>query len=64
MKEIREFLGDARDATTIKYDDYVRFRAHLEGRGCKPATIRRSVNTLIAVFNRAVKSRVLATHQL
>lgn len=64
VREIREFLGAARDATTIKYDDYVRFRAHLEKRGCKPATIRRAVNTLIAIFNRAVKSRVLAMHQL
>ena len=64
VKEIREFLGAARDAASVKYDDYVKFRAHLEKRGCKPATIRRCVNTLIAVFNRAVKSRVLASHQL
>lgn len=64
VKEIKEFLGEARDAATVKYEDYVTFRAHLEKRGCKPATIRRYVNTLIAVFNRAVKSRVLSAHQL
>ena len=64
VKEIREVLGETRDATTIRYDDYLRFRAHLEQRKCKPATIRRYVNTLIAIFNRAVKSRVLSSHQL
>jgi site-specific recombinase XerD len=64
VKEIREFLGAERDATTVKYDDYTRFRAHLEKRGCAPATIRRYVNTLMAIFNRAVKTRFLSAHQL
>ncbi|MEK6371259.1 MAG: tyrosine-type recombinase/integrase [Acidobacteriota bacterium] len=64
VKQIREFLGEGRDATTVKYDDFTRFCAHLEKRGCRPATIRRYANTLIAVFNRAVKARVLTAHQL
>jgi integrase len=64
VKEIQTFLGPKRDAATVDYDDYVRFKARLAKRGCSKATIRRVVNTLIAIFNRAVKERLIKGHHL
>lgn len=64
IKEIETFLGADRDALTVDYDDYVQFRAHLAERRCSKATIRRVVNTLIAIFNRAVKERLIKGHHL
>jgi integrase len=64
VHEIEAFLGPARDVQSIEYADYVRFCTRLEERGCATSTIRRYTNTLIAIFNRAVKARLIPAHHL
>jgi integrase len=64
VNDIEDFLGPKRDAATVDYRDFERFKAHLEQRGASAATIRRAVNTLIAMFNRARKDRLIKEHQL
>lgn len=64
VKDIEAFLEPKRDVATVDYHDYEGFQAHLEERGCSAATIRRAVNTLIAVFNRARKDHLIEAHQL
>jgi integrase len=64
IRDIEAFLGSKRDVATVDYEDYQKFKERLAARGCSQATIRRAVNTLIAVFNRAVKDRLIKSHQL
>lgn len=64
IRDIQAFLGPTRDATTVDYADYVRFCTALEARSCSRSTVRRYTNTLIAIFNRAVKARLIRSHGL
>jgi integrase len=64
VRDIEAFLGPARDGQSVEYADYMRFCTHLEERGCAKSTIRRYTNTLIAIFNRAVKARLIPAHHL
>ncbi|HET8798199.1 MAG TPA: tyrosine-type recombinase/integrase [Thermoanaerobaculia bacterium] len=72
--DLERMLGPERAAERITYADYERIVDTLQnGRPLEndermapasKATVRRYVNTLIAIFNRAVKARLIASHQL
>jgi integrase len=64
IRDIQSFLGGERDASTVTYDDYVAFCAYLAGKGRSKATQRRYTNVLLAMFNRAVKGRLIKSHHL
>jgi hypothetical protein len=72
--DLERMLGPERSAERVTYADYERIvdtlkngRPGADGEHMPPATkatVRRYVNTLIAIFNRAVKARLIAHHQL
>jgi integrase len=62
--EIERLLGHDHAAEKIGRQEYDAFREALRGRNLKKASVRRYVNVLFAIFNRAVKAGLMEHHGL